>query len=74
MNFLEKLGATLALLGILAIVLDFFNRVPRVLMWIYNWGDGTAWIIKIGLTVGGGILYWVASKPKNTPSDQQPNN
>lgn len=62
MNFLGKLGGTIAILGILAIVLDFVNRVPRVLMWIYNWGDNTAWIIKIALVVGGGILFFVGSK------------
>lgn len=54
---MQNIGSTLAILGILAIFLDFFNRVPKVLAWIYNWGDGVAWGIKIGLIVVGGLLW-----------------
>ena len=50
---MKSFGSTLAILGILAIVLDFVNMVPKVLAWIYSWGDGVAWGIKIGLIVGG---------------------
>ena len=46
---MKSFGSTLAILGILAIVLDFVNMVPKVLAWIYSWGDGVAWGIKIGL-------------------------
>ena len=46
---MQNIGSALAILGILAIFLDFFNRVPKVLVWIYNWGDGVAWGIKIAL-------------------------
>ncbi len=63
MGFLEKLGATMAIFGVLAIVMDFANYVPRILFWIYNWGDTVAWGIKIGLVVVGGIMYYIASKP-----------
>ena len=31
--------------------------VPKVLAWIYSWGDGVAWGIKIGLIVVGGLLW-----------------
>ena len=33
---MQNIGSTLAILGILAIFLDFFNRVPKVLAWIYS--------------------------------------
>ena len=62
MIFLGKLGAIMAIFGVLAIIMDFANYVPRILFWIYNWGDTVAWGIKIGLVVVGGILYFIASK------------
>ena len=59
---MQNIGSTLAILGILAIFLDFFNRVPKVLAWIYNWGDGVAWGIKIALVVVGGALWLTGRK------------
>ncbi len=52
----------MALLGIAAVVMNYLDRVPRLLMWIYNWGDTTAWIIKIGLIVVGAALYFLGPK------------
>jgi hypothetical protein len=54
---MQKLGSTLIILGLLAIVLNYANMVPRVLMWIYTWGEGVAWGIKIGVVALGAILY-----------------
>ena len=59
---MQNFGSTLAILGILAIFLDFFNRVPKVLAWIYNWGDGVAWGIKIAFVVVGGVLWLIGRK------------
>ena len=59
---MQNIGSTLAILGILAIFLDFFNRVPKVLVWIYNWGDGVAWVIKIAFVVVGGALWLIGRK------------
>ena len=56
---MQNIGSTLAILGILAIFLDFFNRVPKVLAWIYNWGDGVAWGIKIAFVVVGSVLWLI---------------
>ena len=55
----------MALLGIAAIVLNFLNMVPRLLMWIYSWGETTAWAIKIGLIVVGAILFFVGKKSED---------
>ncbi|SNR15192.1 hypothetical protein [Tenacibaculum jejuense] len=54
---MKNIGSAMAIFGILAIVLGFLNRVPKLLIWIYNWGETTAWIIKIALVVVGGALY-----------------
>ena len=55
----------MAIVGLLAIVLNFANRVPRILMWIYSWGETTAWTIKIGLVVVGAILFFMGNKKES---------
>lgn len=62
---MKSIGQYIALAGLFAIVLDFANMVPTVLMWIYNWGDTTAWAIKIGLIVVGAILFFVGGKQES---------
>lgn len=59
---MKTIGTYMAIFGFLAIVLNFFNAVPRLLAWIYNWGEGVAWGIKIAFVVIGAILYFVGSK------------
>lgn len=61
---MKEIGKYMAIAGILAIALNFANRVPRVLMWIYAWGDTVAWGIKIGLIVVGAILFFTAKEKK----------
>ena len=49
----------MVVLGVLAIVLNFANMVPSVLMWIYNWGEGVALGIKVGMIAVGGLLMFM---------------
>jgi hypothetical protein len=60
---MRKIGGYMIFFGLFAIVLNFFDRVPSILMWIYNWGEGVAWAIKIGLIVVGAILFFMG-KPE----------
>ena len=53
--------------GLFAIVLNFIDRVPTILMWIYSWGESVAWGIKIGLVVVGAILFFMG---KTTPTEE----
>ncbi len=66
---MKSIGSTLVMLGVLAIVLDLFNYVPIVLSWIYQWGEPTAWGIKIGIIVLGVVLYLVGNKKNTTSSN-----
>ena len=61
---MRKIGTYMAFFGILAVILGFLNRVPTLLMWIYNWGETAAWIIKVALIVVGGILYFMGGAPE----------
>ena len=68
---MRKVGSFMALIGLAAIVLNFFGFVPKILIWIYEWGEGVAWAIKIGLVVVGAALYFMGA-PKaseETPAE-----
>ncbi|HCC94756.1 MAG TPA: hypothetical protein DEQ26_10595 [Flavobacteriaceae bacterium] len=59
---MKTIGTYMAIFGLLAIVLNFFNAVPRLLAWIYNWGEDVAWGIKIAFVIVGAILYFMGRK------------
>ncbi len=63
---MKNIGSFLVIIGIAAIVLDFFNAVPGILAWIYNWGNGVAWGIKIALIAIGAIVYFVGNKSESS--------
>ncbi|MCF6349766.1 MAG: hypothetical protein L3J23_01885 [Flavobacteriaceae bacterium] len=66
---MKKIGSTMAIVGIIAIVMNFLDRVPAILIWIYSWGETTAWVIKIALVVIGAVLFFVGKK--ETSKEQQ---
>jgi hypothetical protein len=63
---MKRIGSVLAVFGIAAVIFGFMNRAPALLQWIYEWGDGAAWAIKIGLIVLGGALYYLGGKQKTS--------
>lgn len=52
-----KVGLLLAVLGIISILLSFFNYNIKLLMWIDLWGETMGWVIRIGCIVVGGALF-----------------
>ena len=66
---MKSFGSLLFILGLLAIGLTFVNAVPKVLAWIYLWGDGVAWGIKIGLVVVGAILWLLGNGEASVDDD-----
>lgn len=65
---ITKIGGYMAVFGVLAIVLGIFNIVPRILGWIYIWGNAVAWLIKISFVVVGCILYFKGQSTRNDNS------
>lgn len=59
---MKKVGGYLMFFGVFALVLSFLDRVPSLLIWIYNWGDVVAYAIMGGMTVAGGLLYFLSPK------------
>jgi len=68
---MKRIGSILLLFGVMAIVMDFFNAVPRLLVWIYNWGDSVAWGIKVSLVIVGTILWWLGKSADDTEAAEQ---
>ncbi len=64
---MRQIGSLAFILGILAIVLNYLDRVPTLLAWIYTWGEGPAWGIKIGLVVVGAVLWLLGGRGENKP-------
>ena len=60
---MRSIGSLLFIFGGASIIFGFMDRVPRLMTWIYQWGEGTAWAIKVGMVVLGALLYYVAGKP-----------
>lgn len=71
---MRKIGSYMVFFGLFAIVLNFIDRVPTILMWIYSWGDTTAWIIKIALVVVGAILFIMGGKTEGTETGNPTSN
>ena len=71
---MKSFGSTLFILGLLAFGLNYMNAVPKVLAWIYTWGEDTAMWIKAG-TTGGGALIWLlgyfAEKVRKKPRQKK---
>lgn len=67
---MKTIGTYMMIFGAAAIVMNFLGFVPKILFWIYNWGETTAWIIKIGLIAVGAVLYFMTPKEvENTPDE-----
>jgi hypothetical protein len=66
-EILRQIGVVSVIFGGLAIFMNIFDYVPKVLNWIYNWGEGTAWGIKIAMVVVGGLLWYMCRRSVNPP-------
>jgi len=68
---MKSIGSLMFLLGAAAIILDFVGAVPVILSWIYEWGDTSAWVIKIGLVVFGAALYLIGARKKASEMSEE---
>lgn len=65
--FIKKISTALIMLGIISMILNFIDYVPKMLTWIYNWGEAVAWVIMIAMVVAGVLLNILIRK--NTKND-----
>lgn len=65
---MKSIGSLLVIFGLAAVVWGFMDKAPRLLTWIYNWGEGAAWAIKIGFIVLGVVIYIMGSRQHKAES------
>ena len=66
---MKTIGMYMALAGLISIALiTFMDRELSILSWIDMWGDTIGWIIRIGLIVIGGTLFFIL--PKEEPKKE----
>jgi hypothetical protein len=63
---MKSIGSLLVIFGLAAIVFGFMDRAPRLMLWIYEWGEGAAWAIKIAFVVVGVILYVLGTRQRQS--------
>lgn len=72
---LSTFGGILSGLGILSSILAIFNYEVRILAWVNLWGPGAAWAIRVGLILGGAVLFKIFKSasddvvPEEAPMD-----
>jgi hypothetical protein len=59
---MKSIGSLLFIFGAAAIIFGFMDRAPSLMLWIYDWGLGVAWAIKIAFVVAGAALYLIGRK------------
>ena len=59
---LGKAGLIIAAMGIMSIVLSFFNYNIRLFSWVDIWGNTMGWAIRILLILIGGALFFFFGK------------
>ncbi len=70
---MKSIGSLLFIFGAAATIFGFMNKAPRLMLWIYDWGPGAAWAIKIGFVVVGAILYMMGRKQQSQEEVQVSN-
>lgn len=67
---MKQLGIFLLLMGVGSAVLHFMDMEFKLLMWIGNWGDTVAWVIRGALAVAGGALLGLSLRqPAAKPAE-----
>jgi len=59
---MRSIGGTLFFFGLGSIVLYFLKMEFILLAWIEMFGELPAWAIRIGMTIGGGLM-WIFGNP-----------
>ena len=71
-NKIGLFGALVAFYGVLSAILSFFYYELGILMWINKWGGGTAWLIRLALIVGGGVVAHLFYQKDETEENKIP--
>ena len=69
---MQRIGMYMVMAAVFSVIWHMMGRELRILMWINNWGETVAWVIRIGFGVVGAGL-WLGGRQKDEsvpPSDE----
>ncbi|MCX2741294.1 hypothetical protein [Pontibacter anaerobius] len=56
---MKFIGLFLLLAGLVSLVVEFTGANLLVLNWLSQFGETGSWVIRIGVTLLGGIIYYL---------------
>ncbi len=59
---MKQIGGLMAFLGAGSFILNMLGREFSLLMWIDSWGPTMGTVIRVGLVVVGGALWYFGSQ------------
>ena len=68
---MKSIGSLLFILGAAASIFGLMDRDLIVLGWINQWGQNTAWVIKIGFMILGAALFMMGARKKADQNDAE---
>jgi len=57
---MKFLGLLIFLAGLVSLFLQFTGANLVVLNWLNQWGETAGWVIRVAVTVVGGIIYYTS--------------
>ena len=72
-GMIGKAGLVAAAMGIMSIILSFFNYNVRLLAWIDIWGETVGWVIRIALIVVGAVLFFTLGRGDDEDEAEEKN-
>lgn len=56
---MARLGGALFFFGLGSMILNLLGREFILMMWVDLWGIGVGWFIRMGMIIGGGLLWFI---------------
>ena len=61
---MQRIGMYMVLAAVFSVIWHMMGRELRLLMWINNWGETVAWVIRVGFGVVGAGL-WLGGRQRD---------
>ncbi|MBC3538534.1 hypothetical protein ACFSC6_17635 [Rufibacter sediminis] len=56
---MKFLGLLIFLVGLVSLLVASFGANHFLLLWVDNWGRTLGWVIRVAITLGGYVLYYL---------------
>ncbi|MFB9864434.1 hypothetical protein [Rufibacter immobilis] len=56
---MKYLGLLIFLVGVVSLLVASFGANHFLLLWVDNWGRSIGWVLRVGITIAGYVLYYL---------------